>query len=144
MGRLCFIIGQARAPHHKSLAGPRAELRGPRRPPIRTTLGIHINTGLFTNSTLLHVFVRNLVAALNAGRASQMPTAIAKCTTAKGAGPRAALQRSGLAELSSADKKLWVEEARLKSILGSSSGCLKSLRSGISCWITFVGTCHAS
>ena len=36
-------------------------------------------------------------------------------------------------------KKAWVEEARLTAILGNRASTLKSLRSGVCCYITFIG-----
>ena len=36
-------------------------------------------------------------------------------------------------------KKAWVEEARLTAILGNRASTLKSLRSGVCCYVTFIG-----
>ena len=37
------------------------------------------------------------------------------------------------------EKGAWVEESRIRAILGNSAATMKSLRSGVSCYITFVG-----
>ena len=60
-------------------------------------------------------------------------------TAALGAGPRAALKRLDLGKLPLSERKKWVEDARLDAILGRSQASTRSLRSGISCFVSFVG-----
>ena len=62
-------------------------------------------------------------------------------STAAGRGPMAALQSlDGRCE-SLTEKQAWLEESRLDAILGASSRSHKSVRSGIRCWMAFVGAC---
>ena len=62
-------------------------------------------------------------------------------STAAGLGPMAALQSlEGRCE-SLTEKQAWLEESRLDAILGASSRSHKSVRSGIRCWMAFVGAC---
>ena len=79
------------------------------------------------------------MSALAAGSASTLPTSRAPSSLATGLGPRAALKKSGLQAMPQAERKQWIEEARIDAILGSSSASLKSMRSGICCFITFAG-----
>ena len=60
-------------------------------------------------------------------------------TAAKGKGPMAAVKAVSSACVSNMQKCAWLEESRLDAILGSSSRSHKSVRSGIRCWIAFVG-----
>ena len=59
-------------------------------------------------------------------------------TASVGRGPMAALLAldSGLTE---GEISAWLEETRLDAILGASSRSHKSVRSGIRCWMAFVG-----
>ena len=59
------------------------------------------------------------------------------CNTARGLGPRGALQK--LVGQTSAQKATWLEEARIAAILGSCLLSMKSVKSGIRCYIAFVG-----
>ena len=61
-------------------------------------------------------------------------------SAARGVGPREALQRMGLQDQSDIAKQVWLEEARLEAILGSCKLSMPSVRSGIRCYIAFVGT----
>lgn len=66
--------------------------------------------------------------------------------TAAHAGPRAALQRLDLSGLSRAGRDRWAESARVDAILGSCRLTMKSVRSGMKCWIAFIGArlrCYA-
>jgi len=58
---------------------------------------------------------------------SQAPTD----TAAVGKGPRKALLAMDFGNMTAQDRKAWVEESRLQSILGSCHRSLPSLRSGI-------------
>ena len=62
-------------------------------------------------------------------------------TCCVGLGPRAALQHAGLAEMCEADKKQWLEDARVAAILGACPRSLPSVRSGILCYMGFIGMC---
>ena len=79
------------------------------------------------------------MSSLAGGSARDIPVDRAPCSIARGLGPRAALRRSGLREMQQGEKKQWVEAARLNAILGNSSASLRSLRSGVCCYITFAG-----
>jgi hypothetical protein len=65
-------------------------------------------------------------------------------TQAMGLGPRAALRRANLGSMSCEKKKAWIEEARLDALLGHKTATLRSLRSGVACYITFAGKCFTS
>jgi hypothetical protein len=55
-------------------------------------------------------------------------------------GPRHALKVSGLSQLSPAQKQTWLEESRVEAILGSCRRSLRSVRSGVTCYISFAST----
>ena len=57
-----------------------------------------------------------------------------------GLGPMAALRSLDERRLGPDEKLTWLEESRLDAILGASSCSHKSVRSGIRCWMAFVGT----
>ena len=59
----------------------------------------------------------------------------------KGVGPRAALMKLGLQAKSPSEKIVWVEDARMRSILGSCKLSLPSVMSGLRCWVAFIGMC---
>ena len=60
------------------------------------------------------------------------------------AGPRSALKLLG-ADLGSVEETtLWIERATMEAILGGMRLSLKSLKSGLSCYTAFVGTCTCS
>ena len=60
-------------------------------------------------------------------------------TAPAGFGPRAALENLKRTEQPTGSMRAWVEEARLAAILGSCSLSVPSLRSGLRCYIAFVG-----
>jgi len=62
-------------------------------------------------------------------------------TVAAGRGPRGVLRSLALLERSAVARREWAEEARLDAILGSCSLSMKSLRSGVRCFVAFVSTC---
>ncbi len=64
-------------------------------------------------------------------------------STSAGLGPMAAMQSVDARGLSAGEKLAWLEESRMDAILGASSRSHKSVRSGIRCWVAFVGTCSA-
>ena len=55
-------------------------------------------------------------------------------------GPRAAQRRLCMELTSSHAKSLWMVDAEVRAILGGMQGSLKSLASGLRCYIAFVGT----
>ena len=59
-------------------------------------------------------------------------------TEAEGVGPRAALKAADLGSMDSAARAAWLEESRVDAILGSCRRSLKSVRSGIMCWMSFM------
>jgi hypothetical protein len=54
-------------------------------------------------------------------------------------GPRAALRKTLLSNCSQEERAAWVEKARLDALLGGMSRSMTSLRSGLRCYIAFVG-----
>ena len=60
-------------------------------------------------------------------------------TTAERAGPRAALKRLHLEDLSQRERAVWYENARVDAILSPCRLSLPSIRSGIRCWFAFIG-----
>ena len=60
-------------------------------------------------------------------------------TASAGTGPRATLHRVDAGFQSVAERKGWLQATKLDAILGVSSRSHKSVRSGIRCWIAFVG-----
>ena len=83
--------------------------------------------------------LRSFVLDLTSGNADTMPTCRPERVVATGVGPRATLVRTNLQAMYPHVKKAWVEEARLTAILGNRASTLKSLRSGVCCYITFIG-----
>ena len=57
---------------------------------------------------------------------------------AEGGGPMRALKALCLQDMSAPDRVIWLEKARVDSILGATSGSLPSVRSGIRCYLAFV------
>ena len=60
-------------------------------------------------------------------------------STSKGRGPRAALDSLELPSMSVQQRQAWIEEARVKAILGSCSRSMASVRSGVRCYLAFAG-----
>jgi len=60
-------------------------------------------------------------------------------TLSAGSGPLATRQKLDLSLTSAGARSRWLLEARLDAILGGSSRSHKSVRSGIRCWMGFVG-----
>ena len=58
----------------------------------------------------------------------------------KGRGPRAALTHANLAARTGPEKVTWLEESRIDAIIGSCSLSLKSVRSGVRCYMAFAGS----
>ena len=61
--------------------------------------------------------------------------------TAMNNGPLEALRKSGLCFKTKKEKAIWVAEARLDAILGSCKASVKSVKSGLSCYLAFAGEC---
>jgi len=59
-------------------------------------------------------------------------------TAAAGKGPMAALQAADSGG-SADERKAWLAESRTDAILGACSRSHKSVRSGVRCWMAFVG-----
>ena len=57
---------------------------------------------------------------------------------AKGCGPKAALDKLRLLDLGVHDRMVWLEGARLDAVLGGRRD-MPALRSGLKCYIAFVG-----
>ena len=56
-----------------------------------------------------------------------------------GTGPKATMMKLDCRLASESERNKWLEESRMDAILGASSRSHKSVRSGIRCWIAFVG-----
>ena len=63
----------------------------------------------------------------------------AKVVVAQGVGPSVALKRTQLSSMSGFERDVWVQKARLEAILGSMSQSMASLRSGLRCYVAFIG-----
>ena len=63
---------------------------------------------------------------------------------AKGRGPRAALLAAGINGMNASGKERWIEDARLEALLGNCKSTLTSFRSGVKCYIDFVGKARLS
>jgi len=61
--------------------------------------------------------------------------------TAVGRGPRAALRNALLSEMCLDAKLDWVEQARLDAILGACRLSMESWRSGVRCYVAYIGAC---
>ncbi len=83
---------------------------------------------------------RVLPERLASGNAEDLPQSRLKRATAVGVGPRAALKKAALQNMSRGERKMWIEEARLDALLGNRTATLKALRSGVCCYMTFAGT----
>ena len=59
-------------------------------------------------------------------------------TALQSLGPRRALKKLALAQLSAADRSIWLEQARTDAIVGSCRGSLESVKSGVRCYEAFV------
>ena len=57
-------------------------------------------------------------------------------------GPRGALKEVGLDRLNQEEKMIWLENARLRALLGSSRSSHASLKSGLRCYFGFMGPVH--
>ena len=42
--------------------------------------------------------------------------------------------------MSVVDRAIWLESARVRSLIGANRGTIESLRSGLACYFAFVGT----
>ena len=102
---------------------------------------MHEYTSCFTALSFLDrsINVRKIPAALSRGRVTDVPIEIPHSTAVRGLGPRAALRRAALEELTVLDRRVWMEEARITCLLGNSAATRKSFRSGVSCYFAFVG-----
>ena len=80
---------------------------------------------------------RRIEAELAAGDVSCVTINTNSAIASKG--PLATLKGLQLASRSSGEQKQWIEDARLDAILGRNASTLRSLRSGIRCYISFVG-----
>ena len=79
--------------------------------------------------------------AVEAGKVDNID-AREQSSASKGMGPRLALRESKLREMGAAERASWAEEARLNAILGSCKLSMKSWRSGVRCYISFISLCH--
>ena len=80
-----------------------------------------------------------LRTALASGKVSALPTRWWSENPASGRGPMATLKHLGLAEKNVEERARWIENARIDSILGGMRSALPSLKSGLRCYVAFVG-----
>ena len=59
-----------------------------------------------------------------------------------GVGPMAALRKSRLQDSTEFEKRAWMERARVDAVLDSCRLSLKSVQSGIRCYVAFTGIAH--
>lgn len=69
----------------------------------------------------------------------QLSSALSTKKPAEGVGPMAALKRVRFDCMDLQAKLRWIEEARLDAILGGMKLSMSSLRSGLRCYVAFVG-----
>ncbi len=62
--------------------------------------------------------------------------------TSEHAGPIAALKRLDFMNMSQAGRSRWAESARVDAIVGSCRHTMASLKSGLRCWVAFLGERH--
>ena len=63
--------------------------------------------------------------------------------TAERVGPKAAIERLHLEDLSLQERAVWFENARIDAIVSPCRLSMASVRSGIRCWFTFIGAPEA-
>ena len=107
--------------------------------PKKSAYILHIAQLHVCRTSVPFACLRSFVLDLTRGNADTMPTCRPERVVATGVGPRATLVRTNLQAMYPHVKKAWVEEARLTAILGNRASTLKSLRSGVCCYITFIG-----
>ena len=84
--------------------------------------------------------VQRTIAELGQGVVSNLRGAGVVNEASAGRGPRSAMQVLQLEGLDQAGMTAWMEEARMKAILSNQEQTLKSLRSGLKCYVQFAGT----
>ena len=84
--------------------------------------------------------------SIASGRVDALSMVHPQSENARGRGPRAALVASGIGKMSRCARDRWLEDARLEALLGNRKATLTSLKSGVKCYISFVGkvcaACH--
>ena len=79
-----------------------------------------------------------IIAELKAGNVDTLaPRPANKDGAARG--PRAALKKLRIDEMTEYEKDFWLEKARIDAILGGARLSMKSLKSGLRCYVAFVG-----
>ena len=82
---------------------------------------------------------RGCAASIAAGKIDEVSVLRPQRSGAIGMGPRAAMTAAGLDGMSYNDRAQWFESARLDALLGSNKTSLRSFKSGVSCFISFIG-----
>ena len=77
--------------------------------------------------------------SIASGRVDALSIVRPQSENARGRGPRAALVASGIGKMSRCARDRWLEDARLEALLGNRKATLTSLKSGVKCYISFVG-----
>ena len=87
---------------------------------------------------------RERIAVDNAVACGQLDTVGARTDNvqAKDAGPRLALSRVQLGEMTATERSRWAEQARLDAVLGCCRLSMKSWKSGVRCYVSFINTSH--
>ena len=84
--------------------------------------------------------VHKTVAELGQGEVGNLRGTGVVNQASAGRGPRSVMQVLQLKGLDQAGMTAWMEEARMKAILSNQEQTLKSLRSGLKCYVQFAGT----
>ena len=83
-----------------------------------------------------------MVTQIKSGKLDGLKSHAAINLSADGNGPMVAMKRQEMGAMSNAQRAQWMEKARLDALLGGTRFSLNSLRSGLRCYIAFVGTCR--
>ena len=83
--------------------------------------------------------VRTFAADLNRGVVGQVPTAPCSVSQLAKVGPVRAVQNMKFQSMSCLERMVWVETARAQTILGNCRLSWPSVRSGLRCYIAFIG-----
>lgn len=80
-----------------------------------------------------------VVAQLQAGNVAESLVKRQRTNNCESVGPRGALELVRLDQMTPAERASWKETARVDAILLPCSRSLPSMRSGVRCWIAFIG-----
>ena len=119
-----------------------AALRSMKRPRVRCVF-LLLHSVLSIISFWARPVGGEVIAEVQAGRVASLSGECSHGDTSHGFGPRMAMRELRLSERSVAERKAWLEQARIEAVLGSCPLSLKSVRSGLRAYIGFVGEWYA-